>query len=64
VYHKLLLCVCVPHPPVVLTLLGWTRGDVIGEPLDLLFPSPLSTSLLHYMQDALVEGVHVRACIR
>ncbi len=59
------VCVCVcarsrARFGAVLTLLGWTRRDVIGAPLGHLIPSPLSTSLLQYMQDALVDGVHVR----
>jgi hypothetical protein len=57
-----LVCVCAIAGAfgAVLTLLGWTRRDVIGAPLGHLIPSPLSTSLLQYMQDALVDGVHVR----
>jgi hypothetical protein len=47
----------------VLTLLGWTRRDVIGAPLSRLVPPPLSTSLMHYMQTALTEGVHVRGLL-
>ena len=47
----------------MLTLLGWTRRDVIGAPLSRLVPPPLSTSLMHYMQTALTEGVHVRGSL-
>ncbi len=50
-----------PCNSAVLSLLGWSRRDIVGSSIGFLLPRPLGVSVLHYMEDLLERGMDVSA---